>query len=156
MSLRQQVGCVFQDCFLFSDTVMANIRYAWPEAPDEAVVEAARRAYADEFIRDLPGGYMTRIGEGGVQLAQGEKRRLMIARAILKNPRILLMDEPLVSLDRRARERAVEGISSLIENRTVLTITHYPGELPYADKQIHISDKKVTVRDVAGRVLNIE
>ncbi|KPK57848.1 MAG: hypothetical protein AMK73_09725 [Planctomycetes bacterium SM23_32] len=153
-SLRQQIGFVFQECFLFNDTVMANIRYAWPQGEDEAIVEAARRAYAHEFIERLPQGYMTMIGEGGVQLSQGEQRRLMIARAILKNPRILIMDEPLVSLDRTARQRAIEGVSSLIGNRTVLTITHYPAELPYADKQIHVADGKVTVRDSSGVVLN--
>ncbi len=153
-SLRRQIGCVFQDCFLFNDTIMTNIRYAWPEATDEAVVEAARGAYADEFIQKLPNGYMTMIGEGGIQLSQGEKRRLMIARAILKNPKILILDEPLVSLDQHARQRALEGLSSLMRNRTVLTITHYPAELPYANKHMHVSDGKVTVRDLSGKVLN--
>jgi ATP-binding cassette subfamily C protein CydD/ATP-binding cassette subfamily C protein CydCD len=99
---------------------------------------------------------MTRVGEGGIRLSQGEQRRLMIARAILKNPRILLMDEPLVSLDRNARQRAVEGISGLIQNRTVLTITHYPAELPYAGKQIHVSDGEVSVRDLSGKVLRAD
>ncbi len=155
-SLRRQVGCVFQDPFLFNDTIMANIRYAWPEASDEAVIEAARKAYADEFIEKLPRGYMTRVGEGGIRLSQGEQRRLMIARAILKNPRILLMDEPLVSLDRNARQRAVEGISGLIRNRTVLTITHYPAELPYADKQLHVCDGAVSARDLSGHMLRAD
>jgi subfamily B ATP-binding cassette protein MsbA len=153
-SLRRQIGFVFQECFLFNDTVMANIRYAWPQADDEAVIEAARRAYAHEFIERLPNGYMTMIGEGGVQLSQGEQRRLMIARAILKNPRILIMDEPLVSLDRNARQRAIEGISSLIGNRTVLTITHYPAELPFADKRVHVADGKVTARGPSGVASN--
>ncbi len=153
-SLRRQIGFVFQDCFLFNDTIMANIRYAWPEAGHEAVVAAAQRAYADDFIERLPNGYATMIGEGGVQLSQGEKRRLMIARAILKAPRILILDEPLVSLDQTARERAIEGLGSLMRDRTVLTITHYPAELPYADKQVHISDGRVTVRDLSGQALN--
>ncbi len=153
-SLRRQIGFVFQDCFLFNDTIMANIRYAWPEAGDEAVVAAAIRAYANDFIERLPNGYATMIGEGGVQLSQGEKRRLMIARAILKAPRILILDEPLVSLDRTARERAIEGLASLMRDRTVLTITHYPAELPYAHKQVHISDGRVTVRDLSGQVLS--
>jgi ABC-type multidrug transport system fused ATPase/permease subunit len=149
-SLRRQIGFVFQDCFLFNDTIMANIRYAWPQASDDAVIEAARKAYADEFVEKLPNGYMTMIGEGGVQLSQGEKRRLMIARAILKNPKILILDEPLVSLDEDARRRAVEGLSGLIGNRTVLTITHYPAELPFAVKRIHVSDGRVSVRDLSG------
>ncbi len=152
-SLRRQIGVVLQDGFLFNDSVMANIRYAWPQSSDEDVIEAAQRAYAHEFIQRLPDGYMTLIGEGGVQLSQGEKRRLMIARAILKNPRILILDEPLVSLDVEARKGAIEGLGTLIRNRTVLTITHYPAELPYADKQIHISDGSASVRDLTGRVL---
>ena len=153
-SLRRQIGFVFQDCFLFNDTILANIRYAWPQASEEAVIEAARRAYADEFIERLPDAYRTMIGEGGVQLSQGEKRRLMIARAILKDPKVLILDEPLVSLDPRARRRAIEGLGSLIGSRTVLTITHFPAELPFASKQIHVSDGRITVRDVSGQVLS--
>ena len=149
----RDIGFVFQDCFLFNDTVMANIRYAAPGASDEAVMEASRRAYADEFIEKMPNGYMSVIGEGGTQLSQGEKRRLMIARVILKNPRILILDEPLVSLDADARQRAIEGLGTLMKDRTVLTITHYPAELPYADKQLHVSDGKVTVRELTGKVL---
>ncbi|MHC4479657.1 MAG: ATP-binding cassette domain-containing protein [Planctomycetota bacterium] len=80
-----------------------------------------------------------------MQLSQGEKRRLMIARAILKDPRILILDEPLVSLDRHARQRAIEGLSSLIGSRTVLSITHYPGELPHADKRLHVVGRAVKV-----------
>ncbi len=152
-SLRRQIGFVFQDCFLFNDTIMANIRYAWPQASEEDVIEAARQAYADEFIERLPNAYMTMIGEGGVQLSQGEKRRLMIARVILKDPRVLILDEPLVSLDPQARKRAIEGLSSLIGSRTVLNITHFPAELPFASKQMHVSDGRVTMRDASGRIL---
>jgi len=152
-SLRRQIGLVFQDCFLFNDTIMANIRYAAPEASDEAVIEVARQAYADEFIERMPHGYLSIIGEGGTQLSQGENRRLMIARAILKSPKILILDEPLVSLDPVARERTVDGLAQLMKNRTVLTITHYPAELPYAHKQLHVSDSKVAVRDLSGRIL---
>jgi len=152
-ALRRQIGFVFQDCFLFNDTVMANIRYAWPTAGDEAVIEASRRAFAHEFIEKLPDGYQTIIGEGGVLLSAGQKRRLMIARAILKNPKILILDEPLVSLDAEARKRAIEGLSSLIGNRTVLTITHYPADIPRVSKQMHICDGRVSVRDLSGRVL---
>jgi ABC-type multidrug transport system fused ATPase/permease subunit len=152
-SLRRQIGFVFQDCFLFNDTVMANIRYAWPGASDEAVLEASRRSFAHEFIEKMPNGYDTVIGEGGVQLSAGQKRRMMIARAFLKNPKILILDEPLVSLDAEARKRALEGLASLIGSRTVLTITHYPAEVPRVTKQVHICDGKVTVRDLSGRIL---
>ncbi|MCK4301037.1 MAG: ABC transporter ATP-binding protein, partial [Planctomycetes bacterium] len=149
-SLRRQIGCVFQDCFLFNDTIEANVRYAKPEAGDEEVLEACLRAYAHDFIVKLPRGYFTVIGEGGVQLSQGEQRRLMIARAILKKPKILILDEPLVSLDADARERAIYGLSHLIGSRTVLTITHYPEELPHTDKVVYIADGKATVKDLAG------
>lgn len=152
-ALRQQIGFVFQDCFLFNDTIMGNIRYAWPQASDEQVIEAAQRAYADEFIEKLPEGYMTVVGEDGLQLSAGQKRRLMVARAILKNPKILIMDEPLISLDPDSRGRVIDGISSLIRNRTVLTITHYPDELPYAHKQAILRDGRLTVRSLSGRVI---
>ncbi len=152
-SLRRQIGFVFQDCFLFNDTIMANIRYAWPEASNEAVIDASCNAGAHEFVQKLPEGYNTLIGEGGVQISAGQKRRLMIARAILKNPRILILDEPLVSLDHETRRRAIQGLATLIGTRTVLTITHYPAELPNVDKQMHIADGRATVRDLSGRVL---
>ena len=154
-SLRRQIGFVFQDCFLFNDTVIANIRYAWPQASTEQVMEAARRAYAEEFILHLPDGYMTQVGSGGIQLSAGQKRRLMVARAILKNPKILIMDEPLVSLDPEARKQVTEGLHELIHDRTVLTITHYPEELPYADKQMQISHGKVTMQDIPGRAVRL-
>jgi subfamily B ATP-binding cassette protein MsbA len=153
-SLRRQIGFVLQDCFLFNDTVMANIRYAWPEASDEAVIEAARRSYAGEFIEGLSQGYMTMIGEGGVQLSQGEKRRLMIARAILKNPRILIMDEALVSLDGDSRRRAMDGLGSLIKDRTVVTVTHYPSEVLHATKEIRLAGGSASVRALTGRAAN--
>jgi subfamily B ATP-binding cassette protein MsbA len=149
-SLRSQIGVVLQDCFLFNDTVADNVRYVQPEASDEAVFEACCRACAHEFIVRLPRGYLTVIGEGGVQLSQGEQRRLMIARAILKKPKILILDEPLVSLDAEARTRATEGMASLFESCTVLTITHYPDELPHADKIIDIREGKATVRERVG------
>jgi subfamily B ATP-binding cassette protein MsbA len=152
-SLRRQIGFVFQDCFLFNDTIMANIRYAWPGATDEAVVEASRRSFAHEFIEKLPDGYKTIVGEGGVQLSAGQKRRLMIARAILKNPKILILDEPLVSLDGEARRRTIEGLATLIGSRTVLTISHYQSEVPRVNKQMHVCDGKVTVRDLSGATL---
>ncbi len=150
-SLRRQIGLVFQDCFLFNDSVMGNIRYAWPQASDEQVVAAAHKAYAHEFIDNLPKGYETLIGEGGVQLSAGQKRRLMIARVILKNPRILIMDEPLVSLDPKARDRTIEGLQSLMRDRTVLTITHYPEELPFADRQLYIAETSVSIKELSCR-----
>jgi ABC-type multidrug transport system fused ATPase/permease subunit len=152
-SLRRQVGFVFQDCFLFNDTVMANIRYAWPQATDEQVVEAAVRSFAAEFIEKLPDGYMTVIGEGGIHLSAGQRRRITIARAILKDPRILIMDEPLVSLDPEARRQAIDGLAVLVRNRTVLTITHYPDQLPGADRQILVRDGRATVRNLSGRAV---
>jgi len=152
-SLRQQVGVVFQDCFLFNDTIMANVRYARPSASDEAVIEACRKAFADEFVERLPNGYMTIVGEGGTQLSQGEKRRLMIARAILKDPKILILDEPLVSLDAYAKQRAVEGLSALLGNRTILAVTHSPEDLPAADREIYVGEGKAIVTKAPGGAL---
>jgi ABC-type multidrug transport system fused ATPase/permease subunit len=123
---------------------MQNVLYAAPEAEDEEVREACRKAHAHEFIQTMPDGYQTIIGEGGIQLSQGEKRRLMIARAILKDPKILIMDEPLVSLDAETKAHALEGLAELIRDRTVLTITHYPEELPDIDRRLEVSEGEVT------------
>jgi subfamily B ATP-binding cassette protein MsbA len=123
-SLRRQIGIVSQDTVLFDETVRYNIAYGREEAADEQVVEAARAAYAHDFIERLPDGYRTKIGENGVKLSGGERQRLAIARAILRNPPILILDEATSSLDSES-ERVVQlALANLMKNRTTLVIAH--------------------------------
>ena len=107
-SLRRQIGIVLQDTFLFSDTVMNNIRYGRPDATDEEVIAAAELAHADAFITRLPEGYQTVLGERGSGLSQGQRQLIAIARAALANPRLLILDEATSSVDTRT-ERLIQG-----------------------------------------------
>jgi len=144
-SLRGQVGFVFQECFLFNASVLENIRYARPGATDAEVVQAARMAYADAFVRELPDGYLTRLGEGGVQLSFGERQRIGIARAILKDPRIFILDEALAALDADARALVARNLFELARGRTMLIVTHSPGLFPDVHKELRFEDGRVRV-----------
>jgi len=123
-SLRQQIGIVTQETILFNDTIGANIAYGNTQAGKEAIEFAAKQAYAHEFILKLPLGYDTVIGDRGMKLSGGERQRLAIARALLKNPSILILDEATSQLDTES-ERLVQGaIDHLIQGRTVFVIAH--------------------------------
>ena len=121
-SLRKQMGIVLQDTFLFSGSVMENIRYGRLDATDEEVEEAAQLARADEFIRRLPDGYNTNIGERGHNLSQGQRQLISIARAILANPRILILDEATSSVDTRTELLIQEALGELLKGRTSFVI----------------------------------
>jgi subfamily B ATP-binding cassette protein MsbA len=123
-SLRRQIGIVSQDTVLFDETVRYNIAYGREDATDEQIVEAARAAYAHDFIERLPEGYRTRIGENGVKLSGGERQRLAIARAILRNPPILILDEATSSLDSESERVVQMALANLMKNRTTLVIAH--------------------------------
>ncbi len=121
---RAQIGLVLQENLMFNDTVLENIRYARPDATKEEVIAAAKHASADEFIRKLPNGYATEIGERGVKLSGGQRQRVAIARAILKNPKIVILDEATSALDSITEKEVQEGIRGLIEGRTAVIIAH--------------------------------
>jgi ABC-type multidrug transport system fused ATPase/permease subunit len=123
-SLRAQIGIVLQDTLLFSTTVRENIAYGRPDATEEEIVDAARRAQADEFIRELPNGYVSTIGERGGHLSVGQRQRIGIARAFLKNTPILLLDEPTSALDPATEAAIMETIKQLMRGRTTLIATH--------------------------------
>jgi ATP-binding cassette subfamily B protein/subfamily B ATP-binding cassette protein MsbA len=123
-SLRTQIGIVLQDTLLFSTTVRENIAYGRPEATDEEIVDAARRAQADEFIRALPDCYASLVGERGGYLSVGQRQRIGIARAFLKNAPILLLDEPTSALDPTTESAIMETIKELMRGRTTLIVTH--------------------------------
>jgi ATP-binding cassette subfamily B protein len=123
-SLRAQIGIVLQDTLLFSTSIRENIAYGRPEATDKDIVEAARRAQADEFIRALPDGYASLVGERGGYLSVGQRQRIGIARAFLKNAPILLLDEPTSALDPTTESAIMETIKELMRGRTTLIVTH--------------------------------
>ncbi len=123
-SLRGQIGLVPQDPALFSGTVEANILYGRPDATGQEVRKAAQRAYADEFIRELPDGYQTMLGERGLKLSGGQKQRIAIARAFLKDPSILVLDEATSALDSESEAIIQRALAELMKNRTTLIIAH--------------------------------
>ena len=134
--LRSQIGVVLQETFLFKGTVYQNIAYAKPEATPEEVINAAKLASAHGFIMSMPDGYNTYIGEGGSTLSGGERQRIAIARAILRDPRILILDEATSSLDTETESEIQDALSALIKNRTTIAIAHRLSTLKNAAKLV--------------------
>jgi ABC-type multidrug transport system fused ATPase/permease subunit len=152
-SLREQIGVVPQDTFLFAGTVMDNIRYGRLQASDEEVIEAAKTANAHAFIERLPQGYQTEVGERGSTLSQGHRQLLAIARAILKNPRILVLDEATSSVDTRT-ERLIQGaLETLMAGRTSLVIAHRLSTIRNADQILLIQDGEIVERGTHDALL---
>ena len=145
-SLRAAVGTVQQDVFLFTGSVRDNIAYGNPEAAEEEIREAARRAGAKEFIEALPSGYDTQIGEKGVKLSGGQKQRLSIARAFLKDPRILILDEATSSLDTHTERIIQAALRELIRGRTTLIIAHRLSTIRNADEIIVLTENGIVQR----------
>jgi ABC-type multidrug transport system fused ATPase/permease subunit len=131
--LRQQVSIVLQDPILFSATIRENIAYGRPDATMADIEEAARRAQVDEFIRSLPHGYDTMLGERGVNLSGGQRQRMAIARAFLKNAPILILDEPTSALDPRTEEALVSSLQQLMKGRTTFIIAHRLSTVRFAN-----------------------
>ena len=136
--LRHHIGYVFQESFLFSDTIRNNIRYGRADVSDEMLRDAARAAHAEEFILSLPQGYDTLIGEHGVQLSGGQKQRLAIARALVYDPEILILDDALSALDASTENRVRSQLRPLLEGRTVLIIAHRSSTLDLADDCVRL------------------
>lgn len=142
-SLRGQFGIVSQDVILFNDTVASNISYGKPGAQQEEIVAAAQAAYAHDFITELPHGYDTIIGERGARLSGGQRQRLSIARAILKNPPILILDEATSSLDTASEMMVQRALENLMRNRTTFVIAHRLSTIKRADRIIVIDKGRV-------------
>jgi len=142
-SLRRQIAVVLQDTFLFNGTVRENIIYGKPDASEEELIAAAKAAYAHEFIMDLPQGYDTEIGERGVKLSGGQKQRLALARAILTDPRILILDEATSSVDAEAEYLIQQALENVLEGRTALIIAHRLSTIRHADKIIALEDGRI-------------
>ena len=142
-SLRQNIGIVQQDVYLFSGTVMENIRYGKPDATDEEIILAAKRANAHDFIMELPEGYETDIGQRGVKLSGGQKQRLSIARVFLKNPPILIFDEATSALDNESERVVQKSLEALAENRTTFVIAHRLSTIRNADRIVVLSEEGI-------------
>ncbi len=142
-ALRQQVGVVLQDPFLFQGTIAENIGYSKPGATRHEIVAAAKAANAHDFIIKFPDGYDTMVGERGARVSGGERQRISIARAILKNPRILILDEATSSVDTETESKIQEALERLVRGRTVFAIAHRLSTLKYADRLVVLKDGEV-------------
>lgn len=143
-SLRRQIAIVSQDPFLFNDTVENNIRYGRPGATQAEIEEAARNALADDFIRELPDGYRTRIGERGAKLSGGQRQRISIARALLKNAPVLVLDEATSQLDTESEVLVQQALANLMRGRTVIVIAHRLSTIRRADRILVIDNGKIS------------
>jgi ATP-binding cassette subfamily B protein len=152
-SLRRQIGLVLQDSFLFSDTVMSNIRYGRLDATDEEVIAAARLASADTFIERLPQGYQTILGERGSGLSQGQRQLIAIARAALANPHILILDEATSSVDTRTERLIQKAFDQLLEGRTSFVIAHRLSTIRNADQVFMLKDGVIVERGTHNELL---
>lgn len=142
-SLRKQIGIVTQESILFNDTVRANIAYGYPGAGDEQVRAAAEMAFAHQFIIKMPKGYDTLIGDRGFRLSGGEKQRIAIARAILRNPPILILDEATSQLDSESERFVQEALDRLMKGRTVIAIAHRLSTIQKADKIVVLEHGRI-------------
>jgi ATP-binding cassette subfamily B protein len=144
--LRRAVGMVSQDPFLFSSSVRDNIAYGRPEASDEEVREAARMAQAEAFIEALPDGYETVVGERGLTLSGGQRQRLAIARALLADPRILVLDEATASVDASTEREIQAALRAVMAGRTTIVIAHRLSTLNLADELVVLEGGRIAAR----------
>ncbi len=143
-SLMENFSFVFQRVYLFEDTVANNIRFGNPDAPMEKVIEAAKKARCHEFIMSLPNGYDTVIGEGGASLSGGEKQRISIARAIMKDAPVIILDEATANVDPENEAELTKAVEELTKNKTIIMIAHRLKTVRHADRILVVADGKVT------------
>lgn len=135
---------VFQNVYLFNDTIRANICFGKPDATEEEMIEAAKKARCHEFITALPQGYDTVVGEGGGTLSGGEKQRISIARAILKNAPVIILDEATASIDPENEHLIQDAISELTRGKTIITIAHRLATVRNADQILVVDDGRIS------------
>ena len=153
-TLRLNIGIVQQDVYLFSGTVFENIAYGNPNATEEEIITAAKKAGADGFIRELKDGYQTYVGERGVKLSGGQKQRISIARVFLKNPPIIILDEATSALDIESEYVVAESLSRLSEGRTTLTIAHRLSTIRNADRILVLTDDGISEEGTHEQLIN--
>lgn len=142
-SLRQQIGLVPQETFLFAGSVRANIAYGRPKASETEIIAAAHAVFADDFIREMAQGYDTVVGERGVKLSAGQRQRIAIARALLKNPRILILDEATSALDTESERYVQAALDRLMQGRTTFVIAHRLSTIERADRILVLQDGRI-------------
>lgn len=152
-SVRGSVAVVLQESVLFATTVRENIRLGRPEATDDEVAEAARRALADDFVRELPDGYDTELGDRGGTLSGGQRQRIAIARALLRDAPIVVLDEATTGLDPLAKEQVAASIDELTSGRTTIAITHDPVAIRTADRVVWIEGGRIVEDDAPAALL---
>jgi ATP-binding cassette, subfamily B, bacterial MsbA len=155
-SLRRNIALVDQETYLFNDSIRDNIRYGCPDASNAAVEEAARLAYADEFIRLLPDGYDQHIGDRGVRLSGGQRQRLCIARAILRDAPILLLDEATSALDTESEAVVQQALANLMKNRTTIVIAHRLSTVMHADKIVVLEKGRICEKGSHQQLLAVD
>ena len=154
--LLKKITVVFQNVYLFEDTVLNNIRFAKPDASDEEIIEAAKKAGCHDFIKKLPDGYQTKLSEGGNTLSGGEKQRISIARAILKDAPIVILDEFTSALDMENEYEILNSINNLIKNKTVIIIAHRMETIKNADHIIVLDKGKIMQEGAHNQLINQE
>ncbi|MBQ9593745.1 MAG: ABC transporter ATP-binding protein, partial [Lachnospiraceae bacterium] len=152
-SLRRTIGIVQQDVYLFGGTVRENIAYGKPDASEEEIIEAAKRANIHEFVMSLPDGYDTYVGERGTRLSGGQKQRISIARVFLKNPPILILDEATSALDNESERYIQASLDELAKNRTTITIAHRLSTIQGADEILVVEEHGITERGTHAELL---
>jgi ABC-type multidrug transport system fused ATPase/permease subunit len=151
--LRRNIGLVFQESFLFSNTIAANIAFGHPEATRAQIERAARIAAADRFISELPAGYDTVLGEGGLNLSGGQRQRLAIARAILLEPAILLLDDPTASIDPQTEHEILAAVEQATQGRTTFIVAHRLSTLRRADQILVLDDGRIVQRGTHAELM---
>ncbi|MFW5883422.1 MAG: ABC transporter ATP-binding protein, partial [Verrucomicrobiota bacterium] len=141
--LREAVGVVFQEPLLFSDTIEGNIKFGYTGATDELMIESARQAAAHDFISALPDGYQTIVEEGGVNLSGGQRQRIALARALMTQPKILLLDDPTSAIDPETEDEILAAINRVIESRTTFIVAHRLSTLKRADTIIVLKNGRI-------------
>jgi ATP-binding cassette, subfamily B, bacterial len=151
--LRRSVGIVFEETFLFSDTIAANIAFADPDASSELIERAARLAGAHDFIVELPDGYRTTIGERGFSLSGGQRQRIAIARAILADPRVLILDDATSSVDPTKEHEIRDALGEVMEGRTTIVIAHRPATIALADRVVLLGRGQIVAEGTHDELL---
>ena len=153
--LRGQIGIVSQEPVLFDTTIYENIKYGCPDATEEQVLEACRQANCHKFITQFADGYETSVGERGAQLSGGQKQRIAIARALLVNPKVLILDEATSSLDTESEKLVQEALERVMVGRTVLIVAHRLSTIRDADKIIVLKDGKIVEQGTHAELLKV-